>query len=222
MDAEHISRWTDALRRAGYRPADVLGSGMEGTVLDLGDDLVAKVWHRRAESELETLKTFYEAVAHAGPAIVAPRIHRVVRLDGHVATIEARLGGSPMWTAAGESPVLRDADVAAVLDVLAALGSDAHARHGDPARARGRGSVRRRGRAVRHVAGTAGRAAGRRFRAPLTARLPQRGCHNASRRSRHRRSGPAERARSSTATSSRPTSTSTRRLGRSRCSTSDS
>ena len=93
---------------------------MEGTVLDLGDDLVAKVWHRRTESELETLRTFYEAVARAGPAFDAPRIHRVIHLDGHVATIEALLDGRPMRTASG-SPVPDDADIAAVLNVLAAL-----------------------------------------------------------------------------------------------------
>lgn len=121
VDGEHIGRWTDALRRAGYRPAAVLGSGMEGTVVALGDNLVAKVWHRRTEGELETLRTFYEAVADAGPAVGTPRIHRVIRLDGQVATIEALLGGRPLWTADGESPVLGDADIAAVTAVLAAL-----------------------------------------------------------------------------------------------------
>lgn len=117
-----MSTWTDLLRRSGYRPDAVLGSGMEGTVVDLGDHLVAKIWHRRPATELEGLKTFYDAVARANPALATPRIHQVLPLDGHVATIETLLDGKPLWvaTSAG-SPVLDDAAVAAVTDVLAAL-----------------------------------------------------------------------------------------------------
>ena len=95
---------------------------MEGTVIDLGDQLVAKIWHRRRLSELEGLKTFYDAVALANPALATPLIHRVLPLDGHFATVETLLEGKPLWSPTGSgSPVLDDAAIDAVTDVLGAL-----------------------------------------------------------------------------------------------------
>lgn len=112
----------DHLRQLGYKPDAVLGSGMEGTVVDLGGDLIAKLWHRRKANELETLKTFYEAVAGAGATVSTPRIHRVIDLEGHCATVENRLSGRPLWTATNSgSPTLADEEIACVTDVLAAL-----------------------------------------------------------------------------------------------------
>lgn len=121
MDEEQTERWADLLTRAGHRPGAVLGAGMEGTVIDLGDDLVAKIWQRRSAADLESLRTFYDAVAGAQPEVRTPRILRVLDLDGQRATVEPRLDGRPLWTADGESPTLTDADVACVVDVLAAL-----------------------------------------------------------------------------------------------------
>ncbi|MDP9319455.1 MAG: phosphotransferase [Actinomycetota bacterium] len=95
---------------------------MEGKVIDLGDNLVAKIWHRRTAGELEALQTFYEAVACADAAFDAPRIHQVLCLDGQFASVEARLSGRPLWTATDAgSPAIGDDDVACVTDVLAAL-----------------------------------------------------------------------------------------------------
>ncbi|MCW2845594.1 MAG: putative aminoglycoside phosphotransferase [Nocardioides sp.] len=73
MVAELPPRWADLLRDTGHRPGDVLGSGMEGTVVDLGGDLVAKIWHRRQAGELETLRTFYDAVA-GRPSPTRPKV----------------------------------------------------------------------------------------------------------------------------------------------------
>ena len=121
MDAEKTTTWTDFLRRSGFRPTVVLGSGMEGTVVDVGDDLVAKIWRRRTARELEALKTFYDAVAAAGPGLRTPRIHQVLRLDDQLATVETRLHGSPLTGPADRGLVLGDAAVSVITDVLAAL-----------------------------------------------------------------------------------------------------
>ena len=95
---------------------------MEGTVVDLGDNLVAKIWHRRQVHELETLKTFYEAVADARAAFSTPRIHRILDLEGHFATIEPLLSGRPLWTSNDSgSPVVNDDKIECVTKVLAAL-----------------------------------------------------------------------------------------------------
>ena len=122
MDADALSRWTAALRQHGYTSAAVLGSGVEGTVLDLGDDLVAKVWRRRSPTELAALRTFYGAVSRAGPAFRTPQIHDVLELDEGQVTVEARLPGTPLGPIGRDGwPELTDAAVAAVTDVLAGL-----------------------------------------------------------------------------------------------------
>ncbi|MGZ4504187.1 MAG: phosphotransferase family protein [Nocardioidaceae bacterium] len=121
MDAERTTRWTDFLRRCGLRPTVVLGSGMEGTVVDVGDDLVAKIWHRRTASELEALTTFYDAVAAVDPGFRTPRIHQVLRLDDQLATVETRLHGTPLAGPADRGLVVDDAAVTVIIDVLAGL-----------------------------------------------------------------------------------------------------
>ena len=171
MDQEQTERWTDLLTSAGHRPGAVLGAGMEGTVIDLGGDLVAKIWQRRTAEDLETLRTFYEAVAGAQPAVRTPRILEVLELDGQHATVEPRLGGRPLWTADGESPTLTDADVACVVEVLAALAAV------DPTPDMGVLPVLEGeepfepGEFARSLAGLVERRVAR-FRAPLLVRLP--------------------------------------------------
>ena len=96
---------------------------MEGTVVELGGDRVAKIWHRRPAHELETLQRFYEAVAATGIVVETPRILQILALDGEVATIEPRLGGTPLWRADGGSPTLTDRDLACVTNALAVLAS---------------------------------------------------------------------------------------------------
>lgn len=44
------------LQRAGLNHLGLLGSGVEGTVADLGDGTVAKVWSGRGLSDLELLR----------------------------------------------------------------------------------------------------------------------------------------------------------------------
>jgi aminoglycoside phosphotransferase (APT) family kinase protein len=96
---------------------------MEETVIDLGDHLVAKIWHRRTASELEAVKTFYDAVTEGNAAFATPTIHQVLHLDGQFATVETLLRGKPLWIAtdAAGSPALDGAAIAAVTDVLGHL-----------------------------------------------------------------------------------------------------
>lgn len=103
---------------SALRSGEVLGSGMEGTVIALGPDLVAKVWHRRSAAELSTLQRFYGAVGAAGLPFATPSIHSIAEVDGKWATIEARLPGSPLTHDPTPSAVT---GVSTVLAALAAV-----------------------------------------------------------------------------------------------------
>ena len=96
MDAHQIARWTAFLHEQGYRVGEVLGSGMEGTVLDLGDERVVKIWTTRSTEDLATLRRFYDAVAAGASAVRTPVIHQVLGLDGQAASVETRLAGRPL------------------------------------------------------------------------------------------------------------------------------
>lgn len=124
MDADRSAQWTALLLEEGLRVRSVLGSGMEGTVLELEQDRVAKVWHSRTADELETLRSFYEAVSRAEPSVRTPQIDRVLELDGQCATVEPRLHGRPLRSTMGADAYhLRSADIDCVLEVLSALRS---------------------------------------------------------------------------------------------------
>jgi aminoglycoside phosphotransferase (APT) family kinase protein len=111
-----------ALTEAGYRPGGVIGSGMGGVVVDLGDDLVAKTWHACPPEELERLRTFYDAVRDSGLALSTPTIVRVLAVGDRHATIERRLPGRPLREEMGDRPYeLADRDIDCILAVLAAL-----------------------------------------------------------------------------------------------------
>jgi len=97
---------------------------MEGTVIDLGDDLVAKIWHTRTAGELEVLGSFYEAVGRVVLPFNTPRIRSVLGFEGRSATVEDRLTGRPLRPApdTGTKPgVISDDEAACVADVLASL-----------------------------------------------------------------------------------------------------
>lgn len=122
MTAELSPGWAQLLREAGHRPGPVLGSGMEGTVVDLGGGLVAKLWHSRRSSELETLRTFLDAVGEAGLPFATPAIRGVLEADGRCATVEPLLRGRPLRVQGGADPAAAsEAEVACVVEVLAAL-----------------------------------------------------------------------------------------------------
>jgi len=101
----------DTLRSLGYPVTGLLGSGMEGVVAALDEERVVKLWDRRGRAEVDQLRTFYDAVHHAGFALELPRILEVVEVDGRLLTVQARLHG--------HVPSADEADL--VIDVLATL-----------------------------------------------------------------------------------------------------
>ena len=114
----------DVLRRAGIEHRQVLGSGMEGTVVDLGGGTVAKVWSGRSVADLTVLREFHDAVfqRRPGPSAVAmPRILDLRDVEGTPVTIEERLSGEPVWQADGTSPRLTATHIDSMIEALAAL-----------------------------------------------------------------------------------------------------
>ncbi len=112
------------LQRAGLNHQGLLGSGVEGTVADLGDGTVATVWSGRGLSDLELLRDFYDAVYASrlpDPAIAMPHILEIRDVDGTFITVEQRLSGDPVWVADGTSPTLTAGHIDAMTEALAAL-----------------------------------------------------------------------------------------------------
>jgi aminoglycoside phosphotransferase (APT) family kinase protein len=110
------------LQLVGLPTNRILGSGVEGTVVDLGDGTVAKVWFGRTRTELERLRAFYDAVHPARPAAVAmPRILELREVENKIVTVEDRLPGHPVWVADGTSPDLDTHHIDAMTEALAAL-----------------------------------------------------------------------------------------------------
>jgi aminoglycoside phosphotransferase (APT) family kinase protein len=112
------------LKRAGLIHQGVLGSGSEGTVADLGDGTVAKVWSGRSLSDLGLLRDFYDALHVARPiglAVAMPHILDLREVDGTFITIEERLTGDPVWRADGTSPALTAGVIDTMIEALAAL-----------------------------------------------------------------------------------------------------
>lgn len=112
------------LQRAGLTHKGLLGSGVEGTVADLGDGTVAKVWSGRGLNDLQLLRDFYDAVYAARPADLAvamPHILDLREVEGTLITVEQRLTGDPVWVADGTSPTLTAGHVDAMVEALAAL-----------------------------------------------------------------------------------------------------
>ena len=123
MVRNHVSADVErALRAAGYTPGRVLGVGMEGVVIEVGDDLVAKTWHTRGVEDLERLRAFYDAVERSGLGLATPSIVRVLTVGEQHVTVQRRLPGRPLRGQPDDrSYSLSDADVHGVVDVLAAL-----------------------------------------------------------------------------------------------------
>ncbi len=72
----------DLLSRAGLAAGAVLGSGMEGVVVSLDADHVAKVWFDRPEDQVPRLKVFYDAAGRSARLRLA-EIERVISVDGY-------------------------------------------------------------------------------------------------------------------------------------------
>lgn len=118
----------DLLRRHGWMPGEVLGSGVEGTVLALSSETVAKVWHGRSSKDIERLHQFTTAVAGAELPFGTPRVVDVLRDEHALVTVERRLCGEPMRPGFEPEPsAATEAEAACLTAVLAALaGAETH------------------------------------------------------------------------------------------------
>lgn len=102
----------------------MLGSGIEGTVVDLGNGTVAKVWSGRSSSDLDVLRTFYDEVFQRRPStstVAMPHILDLRDVEGTPVTIEERLSGEPVWQADGTSPRLTTTHLDSMIEALSAL-----------------------------------------------------------------------------------------------------
>lgn len=110
-----------ALARAGHHAGPVLGAGMEGVVVGLGPDLVAKAWYARPADDLRRLQGFYEAVEESGLALATPRILDVLDVLGLGVSIERRLHGRTLAEVTPSGDGIGCTAVDGVVAVLAAL-----------------------------------------------------------------------------------------------------
>ncbi len=92
--SQHDAR--QLLIRSGRRPAGHIGSGMEGHVFDIGDELVAKVWFAKTPGEIEPLQAFYEMLDALRLPFATPRILEIHDLPGGTVSIERVLRGTPL------------------------------------------------------------------------------------------------------------------------------
>jgi hypothetical protein len=88
--------WEDYFSKTGYPHARSLGSGMEGAVYELNDELVGKVWSRRTSTELARLQGFYQDLASIPCSFATPCIHEIRTVANVAVTIEHRLHGTPL------------------------------------------------------------------------------------------------------------------------------
>ncbi|MDT0268175.1 aminoglycoside phosphotransferase family protein [Streptomyces sp. DSM 44915] len=110
----------EVLGRLGYRPADLLGQGMEGTVYRLAGGLVGKVWNPgRTLADVRRHAAFQTELAAQRLPFATPEPVAVRELDGVVVSVERELPGVPL-SEAGLDPA---AEHAAILDVVAVLGT---------------------------------------------------------------------------------------------------
>lgn len=120
----------ELLLRGGWSPGEVLGTGMEGTVLELTQDVVAKVWHGRSREDLSELAAFGSALGSAALPFETPRVMDLLvdggEDSGVVVTIEHRVPGKPLRPDRTPAPPTASADAARLLgDALAGLASAA-------------------------------------------------------------------------------------------------
>lgn len=110
------------LRKHGWNPGDVLGAGIEGTIIDLSADEVAKVWHGRTPADLEPFLRFGSALEHSPIPFRCSRTIEVVDEDGLTITIEQKVHGRPLRPdAMPDAPLVTDAEIQIMGDALAGL-----------------------------------------------------------------------------------------------------
>lgn len=115
------------LRGHGWTPGETLGAGMEGTVIDLTPDEVAKVWHRRDRADLEALVRFGDALRQAAIPFRTSRAIELLPGEGRPITIEQRVHGRPLRRDDLVDPRIASATEARLMgDALAGLAQATH------------------------------------------------------------------------------------------------
>lgn len=110
------------LRSQGWQPGALLGSGAEGTVLDLSPNEVAKVWHGRTRTDLDALQRFGSALTAARLPFATPEILQLLEDDEILISIERKMHGQPLAERPHVAPTRVDAEAIRLLgDTLEAL-----------------------------------------------------------------------------------------------------
>lgn len=115
-------RAIELLRGRGWSPGAVLGAGMEGTVVDLSAELVAKIWHGRTREDLAVLMQFSAALSEASLPFATPQVLDLLEDDDLVITIEGKVRGESLRPDQAPPPAVVSAAVAQLVgDVLDGL-----------------------------------------------------------------------------------------------------
>ncbi len=100
----------------------MLGAGMEGTVVDVSTDEVAKIWHGRSREDVEALVEFGTALWAASLPFATPRVLELLIDDELIITIERKVHGRPLRPdRLAEPPVVDEDAVRLMGDVLEGL-----------------------------------------------------------------------------------------------------
>lgn len=114
------------LHEHGWTPGSILGAGMEGTVIDLSADEVAKVWHDRNPADLESSLRFGSALELSPIPFRCSRVLEILHDAGLTVTIEQKVHGRPVRTDDMPKPPLVTGEEARLMgDALVGL-SQAH------------------------------------------------------------------------------------------------
>lgn len=107
------------LRRHNQEPGAILGSGIEGTVVDLSSGRVAKIWHGRTRADIEALARFGSALDVGGLPFSTPLILELLEENDLVISIERKVDGQPLASRPDPHPMRVDAQATRLLgDVL--------------------------------------------------------------------------------------------------------
>lgn len=115
-------RGIDVLRALEWTPGAVLGAGVEGTVVDLSTDRVAKIWHGRSKEDLLELVRFGSALDSAPIPFATSAALQLVDEAGVLITIDRKVDGDPLRRADLEdAPIATANDARLMGDALEGL-----------------------------------------------------------------------------------------------------
>lgn len=120
MRPEINEQWITYFKNNGYSQVTGIATGMEGAVYSLiPGELVAKVWSRRGESELQKLQNFYRKISDYHGSIQIPEILDIEIVDETLISKERFLQGTPLSEFLEESA--RHADQQGIKATVAVL-----------------------------------------------------------------------------------------------------